>query len=143
MSYATQLQTSGNQVSHPGSGKWLFPFLKPAENFWAPSSFLCSGYRGSLLRVKHEGRDIYQSPPTSTKKKGKGKGRLWVLQHCCLEAYCTLTRMSSLVGKYSFVNRTITNWNQLPVMSCAIVFLLLLCFSVICVVLLLLCCSMY
>ena len=23
--------------------------------------------------------------------KGKGKGRLWVLQHCCLEAYCTLT----------------------------------------------------
>ena len=24
--------------------------------------------------------------------KGKGKGRLWVLQHCCLEAYCTLTQ---------------------------------------------------
>ena len=21
--------------------------------------------------------------------KVKGKGRLWVLQHCCLEAYCT------------------------------------------------------
>ena len=29
--------------------------------------------------------------------KGKGKGRLWVLQHCCLEAYCTLTRMSSFI----------------------------------------------
>ena len=28
---------------------------------------------------------------------GKGKGRLWVLQHCCLEAYCTLTRMSSFI----------------------------------------------
>ena len=27
----------------------------------------------------------------------KGKGRLWVLQHCCLEAYCTLTRMSSFI----------------------------------------------
>jgi len=22
---------------------------------------------------------------------------LWVLQHCCLEAYCTLTRMSSFI----------------------------------------------
>ena len=29
--------------------------------------------------------------------KGKGKGRLWVLQHCCLEPYCTLTRMSSFI----------------------------------------------
>ena len=29
--------------------------------------------------------------------KGKGKGRLWVLEHCCLEAYCTLTRMSSFI----------------------------------------------
>ena len=29
--------------------------------------------------------------------KGKGKGRLWVLQHCCLQAYCTLTRMSSVI----------------------------------------------
>jgi len=27
----------------------------------------------------------------------KGKGRLWVLQHCCLEAYCTLTLMSSFI----------------------------------------------
>ena len=30
-------------------------------------------------------------------KKIKGKGRLLVLQHCCLEAYCTLTRMSSFI----------------------------------------------
>jgi len=29
--------------------------------------------------------------------KGKGKGRLWVLQHCCLEVYCTITRMSSFI----------------------------------------------
>ena len=29
--------------------------------------------------------------------KKKGKGRLWVLQHCCLEAYCTLTRKSSYI----------------------------------------------
>ena len=29
--------------------------------------------------------------------KVKGKGRLWVLQHCCLEAYCTLTRISSFI----------------------------------------------
>ena len=29
--------------------------------------------------------------------KGKGKGRLWVLQHCCLEAYCTLTQISSFI----------------------------------------------
>ena len=28
---------------------------------------------------------------------GKGKGHLWVLQHCCLEAYCTLTWMSSFI----------------------------------------------
>ena len=28
---------------------------------------------------------------------GKGKGHLWVLQHCCLEAYCTLTQMSSFI----------------------------------------------
>ena len=27
----------------------------------------------------------------------KGKGCLWVLQHCCLEAYCILTRMSSFL----------------------------------------------
>jgi len=27
----------------------------------------------------------------------KGKGRLWVLQHWCLEAYCTLTRMCSFI----------------------------------------------
>ena len=27
----------------------------------------------------------------------EGKGRLWVLQHCCLGAYCTLTRMSSFI----------------------------------------------
>ena len=32
-----------------------------------------------------------------TALKGKGNGRLWVLQHCCLEAYCTLTRMSSFI----------------------------------------------
>ena len=25
------------------------------------------------------------------------KGRLWALQHCCLEAYCALTRISSFV----------------------------------------------
>ena len=25
------------------------------------------------------------------------KRRLWVLQHCCLEAYCTLTQMSSFI----------------------------------------------
>ena len=31
------------------------------------------------------------------KIKGKGKGRLWVLQHCCLEAYCTFTRRSSFI----------------------------------------------
>ena len=30
-------------------------------------------------------------------KGKKGKGRLWVLQHWCLEAYCTLTRMSSFI----------------------------------------------
>ena len=29
--------------------------------------------------------------------KCKGKGRLWVLQHCCLEAYCTLTQMISFI----------------------------------------------
>jgi len=29
--------------------------------------------------------------------KGKGKGRLLVLQHCCLEVYCTLTRMISFI----------------------------------------------
>ena len=27
----------------------------------------------------------------------KGKDRLWVLEHCCLEAYCTLTQMSSFI----------------------------------------------
>ena len=31
------------------------------------------------------------------KLKGKGKGRLRVLQHCCLEEYCTLTQMSSFI----------------------------------------------
>ena len=29
--------------------------------------------------------------------KEKGKGRLWVLQHCCLDAYCTLTQTSSFI----------------------------------------------
>ena len=37
--------------------------------------------------------DVFSTVPN----KGKGKGRLWVLQHCCLEAYCTLTRMSSFI----------------------------------------------
>jgi len=27
----------------------------------------------------------------------KGKGRLWVLQHWCLKAYCALTRKSSFI----------------------------------------------
>jgi len=27
----------------------------------------------------------------------KGKGRFWVLQHGCLEAYCILNRMSSFI----------------------------------------------
>ena len=31
--------------------------------------------------------------------KVKGKGHFWVLQHCCLEAYCTLTRMSSFISR--------------------------------------------
>ena len=31
------------------------------------------------------------------KGNGKGKGRLWVLQHCCLQTYRTLTRMSSII----------------------------------------------
>ena len=31
------------------------------------------------------------------RSKVKGKGRLWVLHQCCLEAYCTLTRMSSFI----------------------------------------------
>ena len=29
----------------------------------------------------------------------KGKDRLWVLQHWCLKAYCTLTRMSSFISR--------------------------------------------
>ena len=34
---------------------------------------------------------------TCFKVKGKGKGRLWVLQHWCLDAYSTLTQMSSFI----------------------------------------------
>jgi len=38
--------------------------------------------------------DIFQYRTCYTVgKKVKGKGCLWALQHCCLEAYCTLTRM--------------------------------------------------
>ena len=33
----------------------------------------------------------------ASSKKTKGKDRLWVLQHCCLEAYFTLTRISSFI----------------------------------------------
>ena len=39
---------------------------------------------------------LYERTGMDSVKK-KGKGRLWVLQHCCLEAYCTLTRMSSFI----------------------------------------------
>ena len=51
---------------------------------------------------KEELSDLYSLP----KGKGKGKGRLWVLQHCCHEAYCTLTRMSSFIH-LDFTTRTI------------------------------------
>jgi len=34
---------------------------------------------------------------TDTHTNIKVKGCLWVLQHCCLEAYCTPTRMSSFI----------------------------------------------
>ena len=40
---------------------------------------------------------VVLSVVTDMLEKGKGKGRLWVLQHCCLEAYCTLTQMSSFI----------------------------------------------
>ena len=45
-------------------------------------------------------RDYTVARLKTTQRKPKGKkdkGRLWVLQHCCLEAYCTLTRMSSFI----------------------------------------------
>ena len=50
----------------------------------------------SSTRFEPEGassaRQLYITIPVY---KGKGKGRLWVLQPCYLEAFCTLTRMSS------------------------------------------------
>ena len=40
---------------------------------------------------------IYPLRSITFPKQVKGKSRLWVLQHCCLEAYCTLTRMSFFI----------------------------------------------
>ena len=48
--------------------------------------------------ISHDEDTCYVDMDMLWKEKGKkGKGRLWVLQHCCLEAYCTLTRMSSFI----------------------------------------------
>ena len=51
--------------------------------------FIGIALNGSVL-------DAFAKQRKATIKK-KRKGRLWVLQHCCLEAYCTLTRMSSFI----------------------------------------------
>ena len=54
--------------------------------------------RSPTLRTNSRWRFIQTRMVTGIfRSKGKGKGRLWVLQHWCLEAYCTLTRMSSFI----------------------------------------------
>ena len=50
--------------------------------------------------VKEEVRCMYKEwerKMDGSNLKVKGKGRLWVLQHCYPKAYCTLTRMSSFI----------------------------------------------
>ena len=54
-----------------------------------PTIFCIGGQISTFGRLKY-----IQLSHQYTKK---GKGRLWVLQHCCIEAYCTLTRMSSFI----------------------------------------------
>ena len=56
----------------------------------------CNFLKGRF-KVCTERLKAYWAGSSGVFDKVKGKGRLWVLQHCCLEAYCTLTRMSSFI----------------------------------------------
>jgi len=49
--------------------------------------------KGRKLPTYYGGADKSFDASLVIRKKVKGKGRWWVLQHCCLEAYCTLTWM--------------------------------------------------
>ena len=49
------------------------------------------------IKVKFTLEEFTKAQKGSASIKAKCKGRLCVLQHCCLEAYCTLTRMSSFI----------------------------------------------
>ena len=51
----------------------------------------------NLVFYEIKGKNIVLPGKLQIKKKGKGKALLCVLQHCCLEAYCTLTQMSSFI----------------------------------------------
>ena len=83
-----------NKLSH--CSQWIFffnfqltltPYKKQVVYKWH-WTFLCHNACVTTFRIRY---------CLILRYKGKGKGPLWVLQHCCLEAYCTLTRLSSFI----------------------------------------------
>ena len=76
-----------------GSAPLIFSQLSPLRMSMFFSQM--RSFRGALHIMLARCIGGPQSTPRC--KKVKGKGRLWVLQHCCLKAYCTLTRMSSFI----------------------------------------------
>ena len=57
----------------------------------------CDDNEGQDLKYYRSWNTLLLSKSFYFHQKVKGKGRLWVLQYCFLEAYCTLIRMSSFI----------------------------------------------
>ena len=69
---------------------WSFHLILGLPRFLLPVNFCFVACRGRFATCFTQSLCIVQL-------RKKGKGRLWVLQHCCLEAYWSLTRMSSFI----------------------------------------------
>ena len=79
--YADRTTRDRTQSSPPNWG------LRPNSCGIYCNSFTCNSHLLSGLLIDYFARSV----------EVKGKGRLCVLQHCCLETYCTLARKSSFI----------------------------------------------
>jgi len=76
---------------HSLTNTTIFDKIKVIEHkMWG--SFISTTFVWNISRSKKNWAIYHKNV-----HKGIDKGRMWVLQHCCLEAYCTLTRISSFI----------------------------------------------
>ena len=66
VSIATRLRAGRSGVWIPAEQRHFFSSPNRWDRLWGPLSLLCSGYRSSFPGVKRSGRDILQSPQSSS-----------------------------------------------------------------------------